>query len=93
MTSEGDGGYPPTHDVIKKTGHESSPKPYIIDGTDSFLSSNGTWIPKSVFGVEKTGPFTETTPSVAVNFITGVAEYITRGQDPRGKYSVHFVVS
>ena len=77
----------------KKSGYESSPRAYILDGLDSFLSSNGTWIPKSVFGVEKTGPFTEITPSVAVNFITGVAEYITRGQDPRGKYFVHFAVS
>ena len=77
----------------KKSGYESSPRAYILNGADSFLSPNREWIPKSVFGVEKTGPFTETTPNVAVNFITGVAEYITRGQDPRGKYSVHFVVS
>ena len=68
----------------KNTGTEVLPD-HILDRAHSFLSPNTTWIPLDVSGVGRTGPFAEITPSVAVNSITGVAEYTTRGQDPRGR--------
>ena len=90
MTSEGDRGYPPIHDVIKKNWNWGSPSPYKTDRADSFPSPNTEWIPKSVFGAARRSLRTDITPSVAVNSITTVV-YCATPPRPLGRGFVQIV--